>query len=88
MAKIEAGNVTVGTAATKLVGPHTNPVHVIFRNNDTTKDVRIGDSDVTATHGLVLAKQDKLEFTLYPGNALYGITSSGTAEVSYLWQLL
>lgn len=85
---IESGNVTVGTTAVKLVGPHTNPVHVIFRNDDNTKDVRIGDFDVTAIHGLVLAKLDKIDFTLYPGNSLYGITLTGTAEVSYLWQLL
>ena len=85
---IESGNATVGTAATKLVGPHTNPVHVIFRNDDNTKDVRIGDSDVTAIHSLVLAKLDKIDFVLYPGNSLYAITSTGTAEVSYLWQLL
>lgn len=88
MGMIEAGNVTVTTTVTKLVGPHTNPVHVTFRNNDNTKDVLIGDTDVTATHGLVLAKLDRFDFTLYPGNTLYGITSTGTAEVSYLFQVL
>jgi hypothetical protein len=88
MPTLEAGNVTVGTAVTQLLAPKSNPVHVLFRNNDNTKDVRIGDTDVTATHGLVLAKLDKIDFVLQPGLSLWAITSTGTAEVSYLWQLL
>jgi hypothetical protein len=88
MARIEAGNVTVGTDATQLLTPKTNPTHVLFRNNDNTKDVRIGDTDVTSTHGLVLAKLDKIDFVLQPGLSLWAATSSGTAEVSYLYQVL
>jgi len=44
----------------------------------------IGGADVTASNGFVVDNNDKLTIQLSDNEALYGITSTGTSDVSVL----
>lgn len=51
---------------------------------DASADIFLGGSDVTAANGFRLATTDVLSLTLYPGDVLYAIASSGTPTVDIL----
>ena len=80
--------VTVGTAVTLIVATNSNPILVHLHLHDNTDNVYIGNESVTTSTGLRLVKQDSFEMSLMPGNALYGIITSGSATVSVIKQVL
>jgi hypothetical protein len=86
---ITSGQVTVGTAAAVQVdGSSRNPSYLTIHNNDNTKTLYLGGSDVTTANGLVLLKEETISFTLNPGEALYAISANGNHVISWLRQAL
>ncbi len=85
---ITSGQTTVGTAAVQIDGSSVNPIHLTIHNNDNTKVLYLGGSDVTTSNGLSLLKEETLQLTLYPGETLFAVTSDGTHVISWLRQQL
>jgi hypothetical protein len=84
---ISSGQVTVGTATpVKLDGSSVNATFLTVHNNDNTKVLYLGDSNVSSTTGLRLLKEETLQFTLNPGEGLFAISASGSHVVSWLRQ--
>ena len=84
---ISSGQVTVGTATpVQLDGSSVNATYLTVHNNDNTKVLYLGNSDVSTTTGLRLLKEETLQFTLNPGEGLFAISTSGSHVVSWLRQ--
>ena len=85
---IYSNRITVGTAATLLVGPSNQPQEVSLLNAGTAI-VRLGESDVTVNAwGLPLVPDNPnvartfFNTRIEPGDSIYGITADGTAAVN------
>ena len=61
-----------------------NSVPTTIRNNDTTKTLFIGNSNVTTANGLGIDKLATIDFDLPPGASFNMITDTGTCSVSWL----
>ena len=85
---LTSGQTTVGTVAVQIDGADENPSFIHLHNNDNTKTLYLGGEGVTTSTGLALLKEDSIDLVLYPGNQLYGVTSSGTHTVSWLRQTI
>ena len=84
---ISSGQVTVGTATpVKLDGSSVNATYLTVHNNDNTKVLYLGGSDVSTTTGLRLLKEETLQFTLNPGEGMFAISASGDHVISWLRQ--
>ena len=84
---ITSGQATVGTAGpVQIDGSSVNPTYLTVHNNDNTKVLYLGGTGVSTTTGLRLLKEETLQFTLNPGEALYAISGSGDHVVSWLRQ--
>jgi hypothetical protein len=84
---ISSGQSTVGTATpVKLDGSSVNATYLTVHNNDNTKVMYLGDSNVSTTTGLKLLKEETLQFTLNPGEGLFAISASGNHVISWLRQ--
>ena len=81
---ITSGTQTVGTTAVAIDGISAAPCHIHIRNNDTTKNLYIGNSDVTTANGLPLAKLENIDFDLPAGGQLHMISSDAGHSVSWL----
>ena len=71
---ITQGHVSVGTAATPIIGTGGNPGHVMIHNNDNADNIYLGGSSVTVATGLTLGKSERIDFDLLPAEQLYGLT--------------
>ncbi len=82
---ITSNQVTCTTAATLIVPADLDGCSVVI-NNTGDKKVFLGAADVTSTTGFELASSGTviLEIILGPGEALYGITASGSCAVSFI----
>jgi len=84
---ITSGQTTVGTATpVQIDGSSVNPIYLTVHNNDNTKVLYLGGTGVSIASGLRLLKEETLQFTLNPGEALYAISASGDHIVSWLRQ--
>jgi hypothetical protein len=83
---LTSGSVAVGTVATQINGASNNPMRFHISNNDNTDTVYLGNSDVTTTTGLVLAKLERIEFILNPGERLFAVSSKAGHNVTYIAQ--
>jgi hypothetical protein len=81
---ITAGRMTVTTTATQIDGNSAGWSHFHVKNMDTTKDLFVGPSTVTAENGFAVAKLEFFEFDIPPGDSIYLIAASGTVEVAWL----
>jgi len=81
---IDAGTVTVGTAAVEIPVTCVMPFTLEIKNNDNTDDVFIGPSDVTTSNGLRLAKDERVEIGLSPLDRVYAVSTKSGHTVSYL----
>lgn len=79
------GATSVGNTATKIIATNlTNRLSVIVENLG-SKDIFFGhNNSVTTSNGLRVAAGQSLEINFGPSLDLYGITSTGTADVRYL----
>jgi hypothetical protein len=84
---ITSGQITVGTASpVQIDGSSVNPIYLTVHNNDNTKVLYLGGTSVSTTTGLKLLKEETLQFTINPGEALYAISASGDHVISWLRQ--
>ena len=84
---ISSGQVTVGTATpVKIDGSSVNSTYLTVHNNDNTKVLFLGGSNVSTTNGLRLLKEETLQFTLNPGEGLFAVSASGDHVISWLRQ--
>jgi hypothetical protein len=84
---ISSGHATVGTATpVKIDGSSVNSTYLTVHNNDNTKVLFLGGSDVSTTNGLRLLKEETLQFTLNPGEELFAVSASGDHVISWLRQ--
>jgi hypothetical protein len=47
--------------------------------------VYIGGADVTVDNGYQVDNDDKLNFTVHPGDSIYAVTNSGSTEIVLLF---
>jgi len=84
MSRISSGSLTVGTTAVQIDGNSVQPCVIKIRNNDSTKTLFVGNSDVTTANGLPIDKLTTLEFKLPPSEAIHMISSDTGHSVSWL----
>ena len=80
---ITANQVTLGTAAT-LICAATKSDKAELTITTKTKDVWIGESDVTITNGLHLQAGQTITVKIGRNDDIYGVVDSSTHTVSYL----
>jgi hypothetical protein len=85
---IQTGQVSVGTAATRLLGTSGNFGHVILHNDDNTDAIFIGGTGVTTSTGLKLTKLEHHDLDIMPATELYAVSSKNGHVLSYLLQQL
>lgn len=83
---ISSGQTSVGTAAMLIDSSEAMPFKLMVHNNDNTDNVYLGNSDVTTGNGLTLAKSERVEFTLYPGERLFAVSTKSGHVISWLKQ--
>jgi hypothetical protein len=83
---LSSGVVSVGTAATQINGSSANPMKLHLANNDNSDALYVGDSGVTTTTGLVLAKLERIVFELNPGERIFAVSNKSGHSVSYVIQ--
>lgn len=84
---ISSGQVTVGTGTpVQIDGSSVNATYLTVHNNDNTKVLYLGGSNVNTANGLTLVKEETLQLHLNPGEALYAVSSDGNHVVSWLRQ--
>lgn len=81
---VTSGAQTVGTTRVQIDGMSVQPSHIEIRNNDTTKTLYVGGSDLTVANGLPVDKLATMHFDLPPMTPVYMITSDGTVSVSWM----
>ena len=81
---ISSGTLTVGLTAIQVDGNSVHPAHIHIRNNDITKTLYIGNSNVTFGNGMQLDKLATIDFDIPPGDSFHMVTDAGTCSVSYL----
>jgi len=84
MSLISSGQQTVGLTAVAIDGVSTNPYRLHLHNNDNTKNLYVGNSNVTTSNGLKLDGGMILEFVVSPNSQLYVVSDSGSHQISWL----
>lgn len=83
---LSSGTVSVGTAATQVNGASANPIKLHISNNDNTDAVYLGGEAVTTTSGLVLAKLERIDFDLNPGERIYAVSTKSGHTITWISQ--
>lgn len=83
---ISSGQVSVGTAATMIDATAQMPFKLSVHNNDNTDSVYLGGAGVTTTTGITLAKSERIEFNMFPGEVLYAVSTKTGHNISWLKQ--
>jgi hypothetical protein len=81
---VSSGTITVGTTPVQVDGNSVQPSHIHIRNNDSTKTLFAGNSNVAIGNGLLIDKLTTVEFDIPPGDCIHLIAESGTVSVSWL----
>jgi hypothetical protein len=81
---ISSGTQTVGTTAVQIDGASIHWCHIHIRNNESTKTLFIGNSNVTSGNGLLVDGGATVDFDVPPNQHLYMVSSSGSHTVSWL----
>jgi hypothetical protein len=81
---ITSGTQTVGTTAVAIDGIAASPHHMRVRNNDTTKTLFLGGSNLTAANGLPVAKLETIDFDMPAGEQLFMLSEGNSHSVSWL----
>ena len=81
---ITSGTQTVGTTAVAIDGVAAGPCHIHIRNNDSTKTLYIGNSNVTTANGLPVDKLATIEFDVPAGEQLHMVSSEAGHSISWL----
>lgn len=81
---ISSGRAVVGTTPVQIDGNSVNPFVLYVRNEDSTKTLYLGNSNVSTSNGFGIAKESTQQFTLFPNQSLWMVSSSGDHQVSWL----
>lgn len=81
---VDAGKVTVGTAATVIPVTSNQPWLLEVKNDDNTDAVYVGGAAVTTATGLRLSKEERIELSLGPLDRLYAVSTKSGHSVSYV----
>lgn len=81
---ITSGSQTIGTTAVAVDGIAASPCVIYIRNNDSTKTLYIGNSDVTTANGLPIDKLSTQNFALPAGAQVHMISSDTGHSISWL----
>jgi hypothetical protein len=81
---IESGRITVGTTPVQIDGVGVSPIRIYVHNEDNTKTIFIGSSDVTIANGFGLNKLESQDFLLFPNQSLWVVSDSSGHIISYL----
>lgn len=81
---VTSGSQVVGTTAVAIDGITASPCVIYIRNNDTTKTLYIGNSDITTANGLPIDKLSTQNFALPAGAQLHMISSEPGHNISWL----
>lgn len=82
--RISSGTLLVGTTSVQIDGNAVQPSHIHIRNNENTKTLFVGNSDVTIANGLPISALTTIDFDLPPSEAIHMVSDSGTHSVSWL----
>lgn len=74
---------TITTTRQLIVPVDGSAQEVLFHSSGGT--MYIGGSDVTSDNGYKMDVGDKETFIVHPGDAIYGITSSGSTQIMILF---
>jgi hypothetical protein len=83
---ISSGQISIGTVATAIDATAAMPFKLSVHNNDNTDAVYLGGIAVTTSTGMTLAKSERIEFTMYPGEILYAVSTKAGHTISWLKQ--
>jgi hypothetical protein len=75
-----------GTAVLLGVGNGGGSEIHFHADNNNSKDVLIGNADLTAANGFLLQKGDEFQMYLPEGAKVYGVSSDGTNQKVYVLQ--
>lgn len=67
---------TVGTAAIQIVPPDDMPQRVTIHNNDSSREVFLGNATVGTATGIYLDGKEERQITLNPGESLFAISTA------------
>lgn len=81
---ITSGTQTVGTTAVAIDGIASSPCVIYIRNNDSTKTLYLGNSNVTSANGLPIDKLSTTQLQLPAGEQLHMISSDTGHSISWL----
>ena len=81
---ISSGQQTVGLTSIAVDGVSTNPYRLHLHNNDNTKALYVGNSDVTISNGMKLDGGMVLEFIVSPNQQIHVVSDSGSHLISWL----
>jgi hypothetical protein len=81
---VTSGQQVIGLTPVAIDGVSTNPYRLHFHNNDNTKKVFIGGSNVTVSNGMELDGHGMLEIIVSPSEQIYVVSESGNHTVSWL----
>lgn len=78
--------VTLGTAATEIVGYHNMPHDVILHNMEKSnnKFIHYGNADVSLTNSPHIDPGETIQFTLRKGDRLFAISDPAGLEVGVM----
>jgi hypothetical protein len=83
---LTSGSAAVGTVATQLNTGSVNPSLLHVQNIDNTDTIYLGGPAVQVGFGAGVAKSAEHDFTLFPGQIMYAISSKAGHIVSWLHQ--
>ena len=81
---ITSGTQSVGTTRVALDGVAASPCNLYVQNNDETKELYIGGSDVTIANGMKILKGSTQDFYLPAGEQLFMVSTANGHTVSWL----
>lgn len=81
---ITSGSQVVGTTSVAIDGIASSPCVIYIRNNDTTKTLYLGNSDVTTANGLPVDKLSTTQLQLPAGEQVHMISSDAGHNISWL----
>ena len=81
---LEAGQITVGTAATIIPETCIMPWRLEIHNDDNTDDLYVGGVSVTTSTGMRVNKLERLSLELAPLDYVYVVSSKSGHNVSYI----
>jgi DNA-binding beta-propeller fold protein YncE len=88
MGQLLSGQLSVGTAPSRIDGQSNNPVVLHIHNNDNTDNLYIGNESVKSTTGMIIPKLDSIELTLHQGNTIWCVSTKNNHTVSWIAQVL